>query len=105
MSGAVRGTDLAVEASRLVHRLETQLAQLRQALMARPWQAPELKDIARLLEGASRSAFADEAIWGCVSHGTRLPCTVLTSLRPDGLQRAADLLDLAAKRVERLQAD
>jgi hypothetical protein len=91
--------DPVVEAERLAGLLALQLEQLRQALMDRPWQAPALKQITRLLDSASRSAFSDAKIWGGLSHGTKLPRLVSGSVRPNGLRRAGDLLTLASKRL------
>lgn len=97
--------DAPGDAERLAHRLAALLEQLRRALMARPWQAPALKELARLLESACRAAFADAAVWMSLSHGARLPGRALRSLRPGGARRADELIEQASQRLALLSAE
>lgn len=89
----------------LAQCLTEQLDQLRRALMVRPWQVPELRDITRLLESASRAAFDDDTVWPCLSHGGGLPGRALESLRPAGVRRAGDLIAQASHRLSLLSAE
>lgn len=108
----------AIEAEMLLNRLAMQAEQLRYTITTRPWQAPDLKAIARMLECACRTAFADKELWGriarkpdsaeCLSPSRREGRDEgprhrpVLRVRDGGLERASILLDQAADRLMQL---